>query len=194
MLSLQPTIFNQTDDHIIDSNIELSPSQLYEKQFRGVKENAETKENIDRRIKEIEETSIERIKRKYLKMSPQVSPVGNISEDRKERMIQKCPPKSNKSLQQNKVLASSKKPAVCKMMHSAKRAPMQSRRKLNIPLQVKAKRPSNISHSKTPSTAPARKKEKEKEKGLKALFEILYSHASHCQVLKQLLEDAGFQI
>ena len=123
-------------------------------------------------------------------MSPQVSPIENISEERQERIIQKCPSKSNKSLQQNKV-ETSKKPAVCKMMHSAKRAPMQSR-KANIPLQVKAKRPLNIMHSKTSSTAPARKREK--EKGLKVLFEILHNHASHCLVLKQALEDAGFLI
>ena len=189
LMTLQPTIFNKTDDHIFDSKLELSPSEIYENQYLGNRAKEEAKENIDKRIKEIEETSIERIKKKYLKVSPEISPIKNVREAPREEAMISNVPKSNKCIQHQNF---KKKPVVCKVVHSEKRAPIQSRRKINIPTQVKPMKPSNSMHVKTPSTTlAARKKEKG---GLKNVFDILINHVYQCPVLRQILEDNGITV
>ena len=207
-ITLEPTVFNQTDDHIIDSNMEISPSQIYDKHIKATLSKEETKDHIDRLIAAKEETSIEKIKRKYLK--------NNISVEQKE----------NKDVDKRIKSVSTKKETVKAVTESCSTNNVPSKNSNKKPLSTQIRKPlgkstrQNSISSKSTRRQPSAKGKSKAEnkttkcmsikgitkqnsklinnvpplKSLSDLFTLIRMHAQNCSDMKCMLEANGFSV
>jgi hypothetical protein len=199
-------VFNQTDDHIIDSNIELSPSQIYDQHIQSTLSKEETKAHIDKLIAAKQETSIEKIKRKYLntdlsddnnvqseahqyskpqstnKENQKASYVPNVHIKKPSNSLKKKPSFSNISRPPAKV---SRQSSITNK--SVTRAPTAKRQTKVGSKPTKA----NITQAKQNSKSLYNEPQ---NKSLSDLFTLIRMHAQNCNEMRLMLEANGFSV
>ena len=201
---LEPTVFNQTDDHIIDSKLEMSPSEIYEKHIRSTLSKEETKSHIDRLIAAKEETSIERIKRKYLNNDKpsEISPQFNYSHERREKKTNAPPQKQisphlspvNKHIPlQNKQNNDNVKKSNARNTTKPKIVNKNLNTKPKKNLKSPAVKKVQIAHNKVHSNI-IKNAMNPGTKSLTDIFTLIKMHAQQCPAFKSLLESNGFTV
>jgi hypothetical protein len=207
-ITLEPTVFNQTDDHIIDSNMEISPSQIYDKHIKSTLSKEETKDHIDKLIAAKEETSIEKIKRKYLKNDISI---GNRDVKDADKRIKSVSSKketikaATESCSTNNIPSKTltKKPSITQIKKpqgkSSRQNSISSKSTRRLPsAKGKAKmvtKPTKCvsikgmgtPNSKLINNGPSKK-------SISDLFTLIRMHAQNCTDMKCMLEANGFSV